>query len=103
MGLRIRKRIKLAPGVHLNLGTKSGSISVGGKGVTMSTKLYGGKKKKKPAAKPAAASQPRKPSFIGRALYWLFIGCWWWPTRLVCYDLPKFIIKKIKAAKKPEA
>lgn len=98
MGLRIRKSIKIAPGVRMNLGAKSGSISVGGKGVTMNTKLYGGKKKKK-----TAVTQTGKPSFVGLALYWLFIGWWWWPFRLVCYDLPKFIIKKIKAAKKPEA
>ena len=100
MGLRIRKSIKIAPGVRMNLGTKSGSISVGGKGVTMNTKLYGGKKKKK-ADGPDVVSPVLR--FIGRALYWLLIGWWWWPFRLVCYDLPKFIIQKIKAAKKPEA
>lgn len=93
MGLRIRKSVKIAPGVRLNIGSKSGSISVGGKGVTYNTKLYGGKKKKKSEG---------GPSVIGPVLYWLFIG-WWWPFRLVCYDLPKFIIKKIKDAKKPEA
>lgn len=31
MGLRFRKSIKLAPGVKLNLGSKSAGISVGGK------------------------------------------------------------------------
>jgi|GEM_PF-4260224 len=35
MGFRIRKSIKLLPGVRVNLGAKSGpSISIGGKGVT---------------------------------------------------------------------
>ncbi len=39
MGFRFRKSIKIAPGVKLNLGKKSASISVGGKGVrrTIST------------------------------------------------------------------
>ena len=32
MGLRFRKSIKLCKGVKLNLGSKSASISVGGKG-----------------------------------------------------------------------
>ena len=94
MGLRIRKRVKIAPGVRLNLGTKSGSISVGGKGVTYNTKLYGGKKKK-------AASNG--PGLLGPLLYWCFIGWWWWPLRLICFDLPKFIIKKLIELKKPEA
>lgn len=100
MGLRIRKSVKIAPGVRLNLGTKSGSVTVGGKGVTYNTKLYGGKKKKKSAAKPAAvaepvaANKPRKPSFLGRVLYWLVIGWWWRPIRLFIYDIPKAIFKK---------
>ena len=92
MGLRIRKRVKLAPGVHLNIGTKSSSVSVGGHGVHYNAKLYGGKKKAKPA-----------PRWVGQVFFWLFIGWWWWPLRLLCYDLPKLIIKKIKDAKKPEA
>lgn len=100
MGLRIRKSIKVAPGVRLNLGSKSGSVSIGGKGVTYNTKLYGGKKKKK-ADEPAQVGPLVR--FIFRAFYWLFIGWWWWPFRLVCYDLPKFIIKKLIDAKKPEA
>lgn len=39
MGLRFRKSIKILPGVKLNLGTKSASVSVGKKGMhyTMST------------------------------------------------------------------
>ena len=32
MGFRFRKSIKLAPGVRVNLGKKSASVSVGGKG-----------------------------------------------------------------------
>ena len=101
MGLRVRKRIKIAPGVRLNLGSKSGSVSFGGKGISYSTKLYGGKKKKKKADGPGLAGPLVR--FCFRALYWLFIGWWWWPCRLVCYDLPKFIIKKLLNAKKPEA
>lgn len=35
MGFRFRKRVKLAPGVHLNLGGKSASVSVGPKGAKL--------------------------------------------------------------------
>lgn len=98
MGLRIRKSVKLAPGVRVNFGTKSGSVSVGGKGVYYRTNLYGGKKKKK------SGSSTARPlaRFIGQVLYWTLIGWWWWPMRWFCYDLPKFIIVKVKEAKKPE-
>lgn len=89
MGLRIRKSIKIAPGVRLNLGSKSGSVSIGGKGVHYTTKLYGKKKKK-------TQSDGATFRFLGKVLYWMFIGWWWWPTRFICYDLPKFIIKKTK-------
>jgi hypothetical protein len=33
MGITFRKRIKLLPGVYLNLGKKSASVSVGPKGL----------------------------------------------------------------------
>lgn len=99
MGLRIRKSVKIAPGVRMNFGTKSGSVSVGGKGVYYNAKLYGAGKKKKSAAHSNTSGRG-----CGLLLYWLFIGWWWWPIRLVCYDLPMFIIKKIVAKyKKPEA
>lgn len=89
MGLRIRKSVKLAPGVRLNFGKKTGSVSVGGKGIYYNVKTYGGKKK-----------QTSSAGCLGPALFWLFIGWWWWPLRLVCYDLPKYIFKRMK---KPEA
>ena len=40
MGLRFRKSIKIAPGVKLNLGSKSAGVSVGGKygGVSVNSK-----------------------------------------------------------------
>lgn len=94
VGFKVRKRIKIAPGVRVNLGSKSGSLSVGGHGVNYNTKLYGKRSKK---AKPA-------PRWVGKVCFWVFIGWWWWPIRLLCYDLPKLIVKKIIAAvKKPEA
>lgn len=34
MGLRFRKSIKLLPGVRLNIGLKSASVSIGGRGAT---------------------------------------------------------------------
>lgn len=34
-GLRVRKILKLAPGVRLNLSKSGGSVSVGGKGFTV--------------------------------------------------------------------
>ena len=110
MGLRIRKSIKLAPGLRLNIGKKSSSISVGGKGITYNAKLYGGTKKKSRSAAPSSAAheagQPAQKNgcCLGSLLFWLFIGWWWWPIRLVCYDLPKAILKALtKKSKKPEA
>lgn len=91
MGIRIRKRIKLAPGVHMNLGSKSGSVSVGGKGVYLNTKLYGKKKK-------SGSGSGQGGRLLGKVCFWMFVGWWWWPIRLVCYDLPKLIVKKIKEA-----
>lgn len=97
MGLRIRKSIKIAPGVRLNIGKKSSSVSVGGHGVTYTTKLYDGTKKK-PKSGPSASS-----GGLRKVLFWVFVGWWWWPLRLGFYDLPKLVIMKIKEAKKPEA
>ena len=91
MGLRIKKSIKIAPGVRLNIGKKTGSVSVGGKGVYYNTKLYDGTKKK---AEPSAAG-----SVTGKVFFWVFIGWWWWPLRLICYDLPRLIIKKVREKK----
>jgi hypothetical protein len=34
MGFRFRKRIRIVEGLYLNLGKRSGSLSVGGKGAT---------------------------------------------------------------------
>lgn len=41
MGLRMRKSVKIAPGVRVNLGTKSAGISVGGKGFRYSVNSSG--------------------------------------------------------------
>lgn len=41
MGIRIRKSIKVAPGVRLNVGKKSASVSVGGKGFHTSVSTTG--------------------------------------------------------------
>jgi len=35
MGFRLRKRIKIAPGLHLNLSKSGVSASIGGKGATL--------------------------------------------------------------------
>ena len=34
MGFRYRRRVKIAPGVHLNIGKRGTSVSLGGHGVT---------------------------------------------------------------------
>ena len=34
MGFRFRRRVKIAPGVHLNFGKRGTSVSLGGHGVT---------------------------------------------------------------------
>lgn len=41
MGLRIRTRIKLIPGVTLNLSKSGTSVSVGGKGITINKSKRG--------------------------------------------------------------
>ena len=43
MGFKFRKRIKIAPGVNLNVGKKSASVSVGGKGFTKTYSTSGRK------------------------------------------------------------
>lgn len=35
MGLRFRKRLKIAPGIHVNIGKRGVSTSFGGKGLTV--------------------------------------------------------------------
>lgn len=97
MGFRFRKSVKIAPGVRMNLSKRGVGMSFGipGTGISYSTSS-GGRKRK----------STRSSGGVGaKVLYWLFIGWWWWPVRLLCYDLPKFIIKKIIAIikEKPEA
>lgn len=41
MAIRFRKSVKLAPGVRLNLGKKSASVRVGGKGLGYTTGTKG--------------------------------------------------------------
>lgn len=41
MGFRFRKQIKIAPGVKINLGKKSASVSIGGKGLTQTFSTTG--------------------------------------------------------------
>lgn len=109
MGLRYRKSFKIAPGVRVNLSKKGVGMSVGTKGARYSvsstgrrtttigipgtglsySKSRGGGKK---SANKTAVSVRTGPGFF----WWVFIGWWWWPIRLICYDLPKFIIKKTK-------
>lgn len=132
MGLKFRKSIKIAPGVRMNLSSKSVGLSVGGKGARYSVNSSGRRTttvgipgsglsyshtsggRKKGRGKAAA------PARTGHGFWWwLFIGWWWWCFRIVLYELPKliivtsiklvkFIIRKIeeaqqKNAEKPEA
>jgi hypothetical protein len=41
MGFRFRKRIRLNKGLYINLGKKSGSVSIGGNGVTTNVSKRG--------------------------------------------------------------
>ena len=41
MGVRFRKSLKIAPGVRLNVGTKSAGVSFGGKGLRYSVNSSG--------------------------------------------------------------
>lgn len=84
MGLRFRKSIKLAPGVRVNLGKKSASVSVGGKGARYTVSSTGrrtssvgipgtglsyvkthtaGKKQGSAPAAPAERSSPSRITF----------------------------------------
>lgn len=84
MGLRIRKSVKLAPGVRVNLGKKSASVSVGGKGARYTVSSTGrrtssvgipgtgvsyvethtaGKKQGSAPAAPAAPASPSRRTF----------------------------------------
>jgi len=45
MGFKFRKRLKVLPGVHVNVGKKGvSSVSVGGKGATLNIKERGDRK-----------------------------------------------------------
>lgn len=112
MGFRFRKSVKIAPGVRMNFGKKGVGMSFGGKGARYSISSTG--RRTTTVGIPgtglsystSSGGRRRKSSGGGvKVLYWLFIGWWWWPVRLLCYDLPKFIIKKIIAIikEKPEA
>lgn len=46
MGIRFRKSFKVAPGVRLNVGKKSSSVSFGGNGFSTSISTSGGKRSK---------------------------------------------------------
>lgn len=37
------------------------------------------------------------------ASWWLFIGWWWYPCKWLFYSLPRFIIKRVKKARKINA
>lgn len=84
MGFRFRKSVKLAPGVRVNLGKKSASVSVGGKGARYTVSSTGrrtssvgipgtgvsyvkthtaGKKQGSAPAAPAATTGPSRRTF----------------------------------------
>jgi hypothetical protein len=84
MGLIFRKRVKLIPGVWLNLSKRGISTSIGGKGLTVNVK---GDKVRTTASIPATGisyrststskhddSQPAKRSGLGIVLLLLAIG-----------------------------
>lgn len=88
MGLRFRKSIKIAPGVKLNIGSKSVGVSLGGKfaGISLNsrtgaqvrasapgtglsyTKKIGGKKKKSTASKKNKQEQIEEQEVAPREL-----------------------------------
>ncbi|EDW6358923.1 DUF4236 domain-containing protein [Salmonella enterica subsp. enterica] len=63
MGFRFRKRIKLGKGVHLNVGKRGVSASVGAGGLSYNTRLFGkGRGRKKSG-----------PGTVFTFIIWLFI------------------------------
>jgi len=83
MGFFLRKRIKIAPGVRINIGRTTGSLSVGVPGAGFNTKVYGRRRKSRAAQddrQPLTAVNTRSPRAAGgfmqtiaRVLAWLFL------------------------------
>lgn len=112
MGMRFRKSVKLAPGVRVNFSKKGMGLSVGTKGARVSVHSSGrrttsvgipGTGLSYVSSKGGGRRRSGSGSGSGvggKVLFWLFIGWWWWPIRLLCYDLPKLLIKlTVKLAK----
>jgi len=89
MPIRVRKSVKIMPGVRLTFGSKGvsslsvrgkgGSVSLGRKGVTSSTRILPGMSyvrhtpyqgKTAPQAPP-----PREPMGLAEKVFWLALGC----------------------------
>lgn len=128
MGFRFRKSMKIAPGVRMNLGTKSAGLSFGGKGFRYSVNSSG--RRTTTVGIPGTGMSWSKSSTSSQnhgCLWWLFIGSWWYILKWTCilvfqfykwvfiglwwickklfYELPKFLIAVISenvAKRKPK-
>lgn len=104
MGFRFRKSMKIAPGVRLNLGSKSAGLSFGSKGFRYSVSTSGRRTTTMgiPGTGMSWSNSSSHKSNYG-FWYWVCIGWWWvllkwtfiamwWMCRILFYDIPKFLI-----------
>lgn len=73
MAIRFRKRLKIAPGVHLNLSGSGISASVGPKGAT--TNIKPGRKSKTTLSVPGTGVYSREDTkkIFSTPLFWMFV------------------------------
>ena len=71
MGVRFRKRVKLAPGVYLNLGKTGVSASVGPRGATLN--VSGKRKPKVTAGIPGSGLSASSDVESGSVVGWLIV------------------------------
>lgn len=71
MGIRVRKSFKVAPGVRVNMGTKSSSVSFGGNGFRTTVSTTGNRSKAKHHT--TSHQKPASPLMlkIGSVIMWI--------------------------------
>ncbi len=73
MGLRVRKTLRILPGVRLNLSKSGASLSVGGKGFTVNTGTRGTRETVGLPGSGVSYSKYQKRSGMGSVLWTLLL------------------------------